>query len=413
MTASTIPLPTSDRDTTLDALRGFALFGILVMNMPHFSYTSWSNLRVEQIWPARWDQVELAVARYLFAGKFNSLFSFLFGIGFTLQLERITRSGASGVATYLRRVAALATLGVLHHVLLWTGDVLLTYAEVALMLLLLRRASNRALLVTAFVALLVGPLTFAIRMAFFRQGIAAEIAEWAAFQRVLHEGYVHGSYLAVTHLRLSDLVRDYKNPWALAWRGAMLGTTLLGCYVGRRRYWEQLVTHRRFFVRVVWVGALLALIMDVAWHGLRPYTIPGKPTVAGLTISFLFAIQRPALMLVYASIFALAMSISRVRALLMPLTITGRMPLTNYLTQSVVCTLLFYGYGFGLYGKVSPAVGFLLAIAIYAGQILLSNLYLSRFDRGPMEILWRSLTYGRIRRVTASPELPVAQNIGR
>jgi uncharacterized protein len=402
------PLALRDRDPTLDALRGFALFGILVMNMPSFSYTNWSHLRIEQIWPGRWDQAELSVARYLFAGKFNSLFSFLFGIGFTLQLERILRSGGNGVATYLRRVAALAVFGILHHVLLWTGDILLSYAEIGLLLLVFRRASDRGLLIGSILALLAGPLSFTIRLAFFRHGIDAKIQEWAAIERVAHEAYVHGSYFDVTRIRFADLLRDYESGWSIPWRGQMLGTTLLGCYAGRRRYWEHLSQHRRLFVRIACVAAVVALSVDVGWHFLRPLTVPNKPTIAGLAISFLFSVQRPALMLVYACIFGLVMSVPHLRARLMPLTVTGRMPLTNYLTQSVLCTLLFYGYGFGLFGKVRPALGFLLAIVIYGSQVVVSNLYLSRFGRGPMESLWRRLTYGKDRRSPATAEPRVA-----
>src|SRR5262245_44180718 len=138
---ATLPTQPEERLASLDVLRAFALLGILVVNMFDFAYTR-SIVLPPQRWPAWWDQAAFSIVSIFFTGKFNSLFSFLFGIGFYLQLQRLSARGSSGAAIYVRRLVVLFVLGILHAVFLWWGDVLHIYAVLGLVLLLMRKASN-------------------------------------------------------------------------------------------------------------------------------------------------------------------------------------------------------------------------------------------------------------------------------
>ena len=140
-TTAVLPTQPEERLANLDVLRAFALLGILVVNMFDFAYTS-SLVMPQDRWPAWWDQAAVGIMGIFFAGKFNSLFSFLFGIGFYLQLQRFSAAGSSGVAIYVRRLIVLFVLGLAHAIFLWWGDVLHIYAVLGFALLPMRKASN-------------------------------------------------------------------------------------------------------------------------------------------------------------------------------------------------------------------------------------------------------------------------------
>jgi uncharacterized protein len=133
--------------------------------------------------------------------------------------------------------------------------------------------------------------------------------------------------------------------------------------------------------------------------------VPFKPSAVNVIVSTAFAWQRPSLMLFYASTIVVLACSPRWGRHLAVLAPAGRMPLTNYLAQSVICTTIFYGYGFGLFNKIGPAIGLGLSFAIFPIQVVYSNYYFKRFEFGPMEYLWRILTYGQVstRVIVAAP----------
>ena len=149
-------LPVAERLPTLDILRGFALLGILVMNMPGFSTSFFAEADGSHLWTGLWDQRAEALRDLLFSGKFNSMFSLLFGIGFTIQFARMQAADpAHATGRYLRRLLALGGFGLVHAMVFWTGDVLHSYALLGLLLVLpLRRASRRTLLLLMGLCLL-------------------------------------------------------------------------------------------------------------------------------------------------------------------------------------------------------------------------------------------------------------------
>src|SRR5262245_22617937 len=158
------PIVPDERVVALDVIRGFALLGILVMNMPSFSASMYASWTGGADWPAWWDQLALHVRDVLFDGKFNGLFSFLFAYGFTIQLARLSEREPSRAKTiYVRRLIALFAFGIAHACLLWTGDVLHMYALLGFALLVLRRASDGTLATLCVLSLLYPVITAAAR----------------------------------------------------------------------------------------------------------------------------------------------------------------------------------------------------------------------------------------------------------
>jgi uncharacterized protein len=130
----------------------------------------------------------------------------------------------------------------------------------------------------------------------------------------------------------------------------------------------------------------------------------GRPTVSGFITGLLFHLNRPLLCIAYVGLIALLFQRERFRRLVQPFAIVGRMPLTNYLAQSVLATTLFYSYGFGLFGKVGPALGLLITAAIFIVQVVYSSFWVARFRFGPLEWLWRGATYGKLPPLRAKPK---------
>lgn len=386
--------PTGDRIELLDALRGFALFGILLANILYWS--GWVLVTeaerglmaspAEQLWQYRFHHL-------LVDGKFYTLFSFLFGVGFELQLDRLERRGADGARIYRRRVLVLLAFGLVHSLLIWDGDILTLYALLGLLLPLFRPLTGRSLL--AWSAALVFVVPIAGAALFDALGWQPERYLYALSDSLLAAfGWRPGPDIALRLLpgaSLADVaVWNFTGtPFGLgmrieSWRiPKVLGIMLLGMWVGRRLSAGTLVGDRRLLLRVLAAGLAIGLPASLAYA-----LVPGLDQT-----SLASMIGTVPLAMAYAAAFVLAWP--RLRALLGLFAAPGRMALTNYLAQSVIGAFLFYGIGLGLIGKLSPAMFYAVAVAIFVVQILASRWWLARHEQGPMEALWRRLTYGR------------------
>jgi uncharacterized protein len=391
-----------DRVLSLDALRGFALFGILVMNVPSF-WTYWPDKLSEQIWPSWYDGVELFVARWLFSGKFNSIFSFLFGLGFTMQLDRIEKTGGRPVRVYLRRIGALLLFGLIHAIFIWHGDILTLYALIGVVLLAMRRLPDRILLVIAFAAFFASPVAAYVKLARSTPAsIQMEEAHDEQLVRARDAAYSRGSYLDATRVRWTILAEDFGDPWSLPGHAQILGTTLLGAFAARRKYLTHPEGRRPLFKRLFVASLLVGISALVAWSIGRAAWRPHQHTLLQVALSLAYTVQRPAIMITYVSGFILLASRPGRHPWLTPLATAGRMPLTNYLAHSTIASSIFYAYGLGFYNRCPPSLGFALAVLMYVLLVVGSTLWLRRHAFGPMESLWRVLTYGIARGTAAA-----------
>lgn len=380
----------AERIELLDAIRGFALFGILLANIHYWS--GWIFMEEkQQLLLAGPEHVQAAtfVHKLLIDGKFYSIFSLLFGIGFTLQLERLSKQGAAGLRIYLRRVLVLLAIGIIHVTLIWDGDILTLYALLGLLLPLFFRWSDRALAAGSLTLLL---LPLAAVPLFSLLG-------WAPHDFF----YDLGKYLAdrlggnsgdpIGWLRRED-AQGYIS-WVLAgwpyaigtrlegWRiPKVLGLMLLGILVGRKIVAGDILRDRRLLWRIFSLGLLVGLPLNIVYAtdpSLQQHDVVAVIGTVPLALSYVVA-------------FALAWP--RARRGLHILSPAGRMALTNYLSHSLLGIMIFYGVGFGLVGHVGPFEAYGIALAIFAAQLVVSRWWLSHFQQGPMERLWRIATYG-------------------
>ncbi len=361
--------PVQDRIVALDVLRGFALFGVLLVNMLDFSGSALRagtlGLRgtpIDQI-------VDIGIVLFAIA-KFYLLFSFLFGVGFAVQMRRMEASGRPFIGFYLRRLIILLVIGSLHASFIWDGDILRLYALAGLLLLLVRKFPTRLLIGMALVIALAGLLYFSSV-----PDIAQTSTSMASDNIAV---YSNGSYTDLVSHRLAGLEAtfDIQIPMVLV-------MFLLGLAVGRSGILDQADRYRPF-LRRWW---LPALIIGLLGNGLM---LVGFSDGSSWLVSLGIHVGAPALSLFYIAVVLL--NVERL-AWLAPV---GQMALSNYLSQSIICTTLFYGYGVGLYDQLSPAVTLGLVVLIYSIQLVFSTWWMQHFRFGVMEWLWRSLTYGQL-----------------
>lgn len=397
------PVQPGERIEVMDVLRGFALFGILLMNIegfvgPLMASTTGTDPNLQGA-----NRAVDWLIYVLVQGKFMPLFSLLFGMGFALMMDRARQRGQDGAGVYVRRLLALLGIGIVHAVLIWAGDVLVSYALLGFVMLLLFRdtpASRLPIWAIACATVMVGLILLLGLMMQFAGSVPegeamldAQARQAAATILAERRAYGSGGYVDATLQRVHDTVEMLG---ALPIFGLLVLTMfLLGAWLVRAGIMRDTAAHASLFRKLLIVGLLVGLpmmlvsailhpTMDYARFGLGAAWWMSVAMVAGILMS-----------LGYASAIVLAMQRPAWRAWLSWLAPAGRMALTNYLAQSLVCTLLFYGYGLGFFERLPRVWQPLFVVVLFAAQVVLSRWWLSRFRHGPVEWLWRWLTYGR------------------
>lgn len=402
------PVAEGERIATLDVVRGFALFGILLMNVEFFGRALADLDGGMAPGTTGIDHWVDWLVYVLVRGKFWTMFSLLFGMGFALMLERADARGAGFAWPYLRRTLALGLIGAGHFILLWGGDILFGYAIGAALLLLLgvRRwplpvMRNAGLGLFALPFLLVVSVAGTMllgsggeqqaspeRQAEQAAQVAAVEARIAGEERVMHGG----SYIDAVAWRIDEFPRNASNE--LAFSVIVLGVFLLGAWLLRSGIMRRPAAHLAVFRTLAWVGIPLGVGLGLAGAAIATTHEPGGNDLQFMLASALAMLGSLPASLGYLGVLVLGFHgrWHRQLGLLAP---AGRMALTNYLLQSVVGILVFHGYGLGLWG-MGRAAQALLVLAVFAAQVALSHWWLARFTHGPVEWLWRAATYLRL-----------------
>jgi uncharacterized protein len=398
------PVPVIERIQTLDVVRGFSLLGILLMNIEAMVgpvIIATTGLDPALTGADRWADALI----YIFVqGKFFTLFSLLFGMGFAVMSQRAQAVHRPFAGLYWRRSLTLLGIGLVHALLIWSGDILVLYALLSMLLLAFRDVSGRWLpwlAIASFLAPL-GLMLFLGLMASLMQSTPELAAAWkqtmgdqdkmiATMLEGQRQAFGAGSYLQATLQRAKDLGFSLMNLMMIG--PLIFGMFLLGSWLVKTGAIAHPESHPRLFHRMRWLALPVGLAMMLAsfvWH---PTQDPAEISLTA-SIAFCLSMMGSALMcLGYAGWVVRGMQSPTWAAKLAWLAPAGRMALTNYLMQSLVCTLVFYGYGLGYFERLPRAWQVPFVLALFCIQVLLSRWWLQRFRFGPMEWLWRSLTY--------------------
>lgn len=394
--AVTQPTNAATRLDALDIVRGLALFGILFVNLTWFTGFAvlWGSGQAD-FNTLKLDGVVYWWIYLLVDAKFWSIFAILFGVGIGLYFEKTQSKGPGNVLW--RRFSVLFVVGLLHGILLWFGDIIALYAATGFFVLLFRNCSNRCLLISAIILLALPLLHSAIWL-------------WIKYSFVMPDAKVetppHGPYDQLHYFEtgsLWDVIRTnwpfFIQRWLLAvYEGRffkLLGLFLIGVYLVRQRWFDSNKTRSGQMIKVFLVTLLPGLVLNyfmANWetYGTKP---PGAP---GLWLSYAIeTIGVPLLATAYLSSFLIAAPLISDTWFGLGLAAVGRMSLTNYISQTVICMILFYGCGFGLWGAFGLSWTLLVILGIVVVQGIFSALWLRKFQFGPLEWIGRMATYGR------------------
>jgi len=389
----------SERLQLIDALRGFALFGILLVNIQSYTWGAGNPLGYFERPPGAAEAALFYALALLVAGKFYAIFALLFGVGFTLQTRRmrVLVGGSQRLATglYLRRLIFLLGAGLLHGALLYFGDILATYALCALFLVPLAWARTRTLVRGAQVAWALAAALLVFWTALDSVGdAAATTGEIPADIVASHALYVAGSYGEQLRQRLTDALLQTLGGAVLTWP-QVIALMLTGAVAGRLGWLRYPERHALLWRRAGTLGLFVGLPLSAIGAALHLQTIETAPDAAfGLDQLFLGASVLLSFGYIAAAVrWHRTAAGRRVAGWLAP---AGRMPLTLYLAQSLAMAVLLCGWGVGLGADASRIELTLLAVAIYGVELLVAALLARRFASGPAEWLWRRYTYGRL-----------------
>jgi uncharacterized protein len=368
--------PSTDRDPSIDALRGLCLLGIAIVNVPWIGLNPslpdlvWDDARRAAL-PV-WDLLAALFVEGLCEGKFYPQFAALFGLGAGILISRSR-------AAYTRRLLALLAFGVLHSVFGWWGDILLNYALLGFVLLVVERLPSRGILLFSALAMVVTTVV-AIRFDtwfspdFDDTAAAREHAEYLASELRV---YRDGSFVTISAHRWNEMLSFFSQyNWSYRLNTVAMGS--LGLWLdksGNLRRLQSSPHHGRVAALLIVTGILAnASLALYAGH----YIPAGTLLAMGYAAGFLWLAKQPRL--------------KPVRDALVPI---GRMAISAYLGQTVCFTLFFYGYGLAMYGRLGPAAALAVALTVWSGEVIGARLWLSRLAIGPVEWLWRSITYLR------------------
>jgi uncharacterized protein len=410
MTNTTVftPVAADERIEAMDVLRGFALLGILLMNIEAFVGPLFAAITGLDPSLDGADRVADALIYILVQGKFYTLFSLLFGMGFAVMIARAHAAGRGFVPVYLRRTLALLAFGLAHALLVGSGDILTVYALIALLLLLFRNTPQSRLPKWG-IALYLVPVVLMLATGFLStlaqgdpQAAASMNAAFAEQGRIMDEGlqaqrqaYGSGSYAEAVAQRGEDLKLFLGHVGsAMGWQ--ILGLFLLGAWFVRSGAIARPAEFPRLYARLRWLALPAGLAMVLASFALMPTMDFSRMDMAAGAATALAMAASLLMCLGYAAWLVRGLQSPRWAGVLGLLAPAGRMALTNYLTQSIVCTLVFYGYGLGYFEQLSRAWQVPFVLALFALQVAFSHWWLGRFRYGPAEWLWRTATYGRL-----------------
>lgn len=396
---------TQPRILTIDVLRGFALFGILYAHMifwysggplPEYVYTAYMDIP---------NGIAIALNFLFFNAKFFSIFSFLFGLSFYIQIKSLEEKYENPTLRFAWRLLILGAIGVLHHAF-WRADILTIYVPLGLLLLFVRNLNNKTIAILAALLILNIPTKIIEAISIVIQGKPEFIADhFVKNGKKYYAAITQGSFADVVAHNMYAIKEKIEYQMSSGRFFITFGFFLLGMLAGRLQWFNDIEKSQPFFKHVWKKSGLFIIAITVVSIALGITTnvlaidIKNAPWLRWFGGS-LADVFNASVTIFYISSILLLMLKPKWHARLSPLSHIGKMALTSYLTQSLFGVILFFHFGLGLFFVTSPAMNAVLCVLVFGVQIAFCKFWLQHFNYGPIEWLWRSATYLKWQKLT-------------
>ncbi|EKB51240.1 DUF418 domain-containing protein [Cecembia lonarensis] len=401
------PLSQSKRIDLVDSLRGFAIFGILMVNMPGFFKPAVELIMLPSFGDSMVEILSNGFIYFFFTGKFFVLFSLLFGFGFYIFLHKDGEVSKQNISVFQKRLFWLLIIAITHIALLWEADILFYYALFGFLLILFRKSSTKKIIIWMLVFLLI-PIVFVGLISMLPQFLASNPEALQAMEKGSQEqlaatqDLVQRAYQAYNSGSYSEVIQMNIEQWLFLISGIIIFYPtcmvmfLMGLLIGRSGFFIQTKEYEQQIKKVFWIslpfGVLLNIGLLFSLANANPASLDYWAFI-GRATGILGGIV---MMCTYVSGFILLYNQGKFVGQFSGFSAVGRMALTNYISNSVLALFLFRLGFFGLFGEIEVWQGILLVLAIFSFQISFSKFWLSKYRFGPLEWLWRTLTYGKI-----------------
>ncbi|GAA0308414.1 uncharacterized protein GGQ92_001133 [Gracilibacillus halotolerans] len=381
---------TTNRVNSIDGIRGFSLFGILLANLLIFQYGLWGKDEIEFFSLSSVDQVMYGVIKIAIEGSFMPIFTFLFGYSLIMMKESLERRKLKVKRHVARRALFLIAIGIVHSTFLWEGDILFFYGLMSFFLLLFLKRKKTTILVWGLV--LFGIMQFFVILGSFVEvdGAEEDVIDPETLMPYIERSidiYESGTYSEIMNFRNNEVPIEEDGLVLLAmvlvapiFSAPMF---LFGMYAAKVKLFLNPKKEKKRYL----FGSILLIPVGLFLQT----TYFFFPEVNWTQISI--SMGGTLLSLGYISLFALLYTKASTVTFIKIFENVGKLSMTNYLLQTVICTTIFYGYGLGLFGQLGVTWGILLGIAVFGFQVLCSTLYLKYFRSGPFEKMSRIWTY--------------------
>ncbi|WLP59951.1 DUF418 domain-containing protein [Bacillus pumilus] len=367
----------------IDSLRGFSLLGILIVNMLNFQYDyDFEKMFDSSIWG---QEFGVYVTEILFQGSFYPIFSFLFGYSFIKLIESTKAKGLNTNAIVVRRGFGLIVLGMLHYIFIWNGDILMYYGACMFFLMMFLSSRIKTMLIWSGVlgALSLVVLPYLMTFVYGNDDLLTDVYAKGAYGDILLSRITIEDDMMIVTIIMAIVTITLMPILGFLFGTIMVGPfALLGMTIGKKGHLteeDRGMAYRKGWVGMIIIGLALkcATFIDAPWSEMV-MTLGAYVLAIGYIQAFI--------------VFYYSKAAQGLKRLLAGL---GRLSLSNYLAQSIICTTIFYSYGLGLFGQMGSMFGLLLAVGLYTAQLFISNLYLKKWRRGPVEWMMGKWVYWR------------------
>lgn len=380
------PLNISERISSLDVLRGFALLGIVLVNVLGFNASFFNFGGFYNNLPNHFQQDFYNIYISLTADKFIFLFGFLFGYGIFIQYDRFSKKNVKFNAFFCRRILILCVLGIVHIIFLWAGDILFCYSIAGFVILLLLKLSTKWLILIAifFYFFIVIWLTISLILP-LPDAMSSTHTENLEKAKLI---YLNDNYFECLNLRIQEYIA-FRNINAFYYLPKIIGISILGFIASKYKLHQKVKDNKPKWTIVLLINALIAVITYFGYEKIVNFNSPYAKIVymGGYEFMNLFIASSYLLFILFLSSF------KSVADFLKPIALMGRMSLTNYIMQSILLSVIFYGWGFGFFGHTNIVLLVFIALCVFLFQLILNIIWFKYYNQGPLEKLWRKLSY--------------------